>query len=65
MDWGKFAYALLVGVFEFIDALGDDIDLDEVAKKARETVDKNRSAKAAAEKNEDDVFSSVDMEGEE
>jgi hypothetical protein len=63
--WGKLAYALLVGVFEFIEALGEDVDLKATAKKAMDTVAKNRAAKAKAEKDEDDVFSSVDdTEGE-
>lgn len=64
MDWGKLIYAAIVGGIEFIDALGEDIDVEEISKKAMATVAKNRAAKAAAEKKEDDVFSSVDENGE-
>lgn len=60
MNWANILYALIVGVSEFIHAMDDSVDTVEVGKKANEAVAKNRAAKAAAEKNEDDVFSSVD-----
>jgi hypothetical protein len=60
IPWGTIIHAAIVGGIEFVNALGEDIDLEKTAKKAMDTVAKNRAAKAKAEKEEDEVFSSVD-----
>lgn len=62
--WGKIIHAAIVGGIEFVNALDEDVDLEAVAKRAMETVQKNRAAKAAAEEKEDDVFTSVDENGD-
>jgi len=59
MGWDKLLYALIVGVSEFVSAMDESVDTVEVGKKANDAVAKNRAAKAAAEKKEDDVFTSV------
>jgi hypothetical protein len=64
IPWGKILHAAIVGGIEFVNALDEDVDLEAVAKRAMETVQKNRTAKAAAEAKEDDVFTSVDDGGE-
>jgi len=64
MDIAKIVHALIVGGIEFVNALDEDIDLNATAAKAMHTVAKNRAAKAAAEKKDGDVFSSVDEGGE-
>jgi hypothetical protein len=64
MNWGKIIHAAIVGGIEFVNALGEDVDLEATAKRAMETVARNRAAKAAAEAKEDDVFTSVDEDGE-
>lgn len=60
MVWDKVLYALIIGVSEFVQAMDESVDTAEVSKKAADAVAKNRAAKAAAEKKEDDVFTSVD-----
>lgn len=62
IPWGKIIKAAIVGGIEFVNALDENIDLPEVAGKAMSYVAKNRAAKAAAEKKDDDVFSSVDKD---
>jgi len=60
IDWGKVAGAAIAGGIEFINALGVKVDLDKLAATAMAAVIANRARKAAAEKVENDVFTSVD-----
>ena len=64
IPWGKIVHAAIVGGIEFVNALDEEIDLEATAKRAMKTVEKNRAAKAAAEAKENDVFTSVDEDGE-
>jgi len=59
MPWDKILYALIIGISEFVNAMDGSVDVVEVGKKANNAVAKNRAAEAAAEKKEDDVFTSV------
>jgi len=63
ISWGKILHAAIVGGIEFVNALDEDVDLEATAKRAMETVQKNRASKSEAEKKDDDIFSSVDEEG--